>query len=34
MDLLIDTHAVLWFITEDAKLPKRTKQIIEDAANN
>ena len=34
MDLLIDTHAVLWFITEDRRLPKKTKQIIEDVLNN
>jgi PIN domain nuclease of toxin-antitoxin system len=34
MDFLLDTHAVLWFITGDSKLPKKTKQIIEDVRNN
>jgi PIN domain nuclease of toxin-antitoxin system len=34
MEFLLDTHAVLWFITEDDKLPKKTKRIIEDARNN
>jgi PIN domain nuclease of toxin-antitoxin system len=34
MNLLIDTHAVIWFITEDSKLPLKTKQIIEDIENN
>ena len=34
MDLLIDTHAVIWFITEDKKLPLKTKQIIENIENN
>lgn len=31
MDLLIDTHAVIWFITEDSKLPLKTKKIIENS---
>jgi len=34
MNLLIDTHAVIWFITEDKKLPLKTKQIIEDVENS
>ena len=34
MNLLLDTHAVLWFITEDPQLPVRTKKLIENAANN
>ena len=34
MNLLIDTHAVLWFITENAKLPVKTKQLIESGENN
>lgn len=29
MNLLIDTHALIWFITDNAKLPHKTKQIIE-----
>ena len=34
MDFLIDTHAIIWFITDSAKLPRKTKQIIEDKGNN
>lgn len=34
MDLLIDTHAVIWFITEDKKLPQKTRQILENVENN
>ncbi|TKB95917.1 type II toxin-antitoxin system VapC family toxin [Pedobacter cryophilus] len=34
MDVLIDTHAVIWFITNDSKLPKKAKIIIEDINNN
>ena len=33
MELLIDTHTVFWFITEDKKLPTNTKRIIEDVDN-
>ncbi len=33
MNLLIDTHAVIWFIADNPKLPKSTKQIIEDSNN-
>ena len=33
MDLLIDTHAVIWFITDDSKLSQKTKQIIENIEN-
>ncbi len=34
MDLLLDTHTVIWFITEDSKLPLKTKKIIENSENN
>jgi PIN domain nuclease of toxin-antitoxin system len=34
MNLLIDTHAVIWFITEDSDLPLKTKKIIESPVNN
>jgi PIN domain nuclease of toxin-antitoxin system len=34
MDLLIDTHAVIWFITEDSNLPLKTRRIIENTDNN
>ena len=34
MNYLVDTHAIIWFITEDKKLPQKTKQIIEDDENN
>ncbi len=31
MNLLLDTHAVIWFITEDNQLPSPLKELIEDA---
>ena len=34
MNLLIDTHALIWFITDNDKLPLKTKQIIENKENN
>ena len=34
MNLLIDTHALIWFITDNDKLPLKTKQIIENNENN
>ncbi len=34
MDYLIDTHAVIWFITDDRQLPTKTKKLIEDSKNN
>ncbi|MEK6480577.1 type II toxin-antitoxin system VapC family toxin [Catalinimonas sp. 4WD22] len=33
MNLLVDTHAVIWFITEDDQLPINVKKLIEDATN-
>ncbi|MEM8886986.1 MAG: type II toxin-antitoxin system VapC family toxin [Bacteroidota bacterium] len=33
MNLLLDTHAVLWFITDDPKLPENTKNLIKDGNN-
>lgn len=33
MNLLIDTHALIWFITEDSLLPLETKAIIENTNN-
>lgn len=33
MNVLLDTHAVIWFITEDDNLPIRTKGLIEDTTN-
>lgn len=33
MNILLDTHAVIWFITEDPKLPLASKKIIEDPKN-
>ena len=34
MDLLLDTHTIIWFITENQKLPLATKQLIEDTRHN
>jgi PIN domain nuclease of toxin-antitoxin system len=31
--LLLDTHAFLWFITNDAKLSATAKALIADATN-
>jgi len=33
MNLLIDTHALIWFITDNERLPLKTKQIIENKEN-
>ncbi len=34
MNLLVDTHALIWFITDDAKLPNTLRQIMEDPQND
>jgi len=33
MDLLLDTHAILWYITGDKQLPKKIVDIINDDSN-
>ncbi len=33
MNLLLDTHAMLWFFWDDAKLSATAKTLIEDPAN-
>ena len=33
MKILLDTHAFLWFISADPKLPPRTRFAIQDGAN-
>ncbi|MGQ7855695.1 type II toxin-antitoxin system VapC family toxin [Pedobacter sp. WC2501] len=33
MNLLLDTHIVIWFITNNGKLSKKIKNIIEDSNN-
>ncbi len=33
MNLIIDTHATIWFITEDKTLPTNVKALIEDSSN-
>lgn len=33
MDFLLDTHAAIWFITEDIKLPQNSKALIENHKN-
>lgn len=33
MKLLLDTHVVIWFITNDAKLPLETKNLIRSSEN-
>lgn len=34
MDILLDTHVVIWFITDDPKLPVASKKFIENPNNN
>jgi len=34
MNILLDTHALIWFITEDSKLPLASKKLIEDPKNS
>lgn len=34
MTILLDTHAVIWFITNDPKLPLASKLMIEDISHN
>lgn len=34
MDLLIDTHTLLWFYAADSKLDQKTKNVILDTENN
>ena len=33
MNLIIDTHAVIWFITGDEQLPPHAKNLIKDPLN-
>ncbi|MBO9613993.1 MAG: type II toxin-antitoxin system VapC family toxin [Dyadobacter sp.] len=33
MDLLLDTHAIVWYITEDSRLPMSIRRQIEDSTN-
>ena len=33
MNLLLDTHAFLWFIDGSAKLSQRARELIEDQGN-
>jgi len=34
VNLLLDTHALLWFLTNDPKLSERAKSAIESSSNN
>lgn len=34
MRLLLDTHALLWWLADDASLPKRARSAIADTSNN
>lgn len=33
MNVLLDTHAVIWFLTEDDQLPKNVKIFIQNRSN-
>jgi len=34
MDIIVDTHAAIWFITDNKQLPESSKKIIEEPENN
>ena len=34
MRVLLDTHAFLWFITDDRRLSRRAREIMEDSEND
>jgi len=34
MNLLLDTHVAIWFITDDKNLPSTIKKVIENSLNN
>ena len=34
MNLLLDTHALLWFISGESKLSENARRLIEDATND
>ncbi len=34
MNLLLDTHVMIWFMTDDKRLPEKNKEQIEDEANS
>jgi len=34
MKLLLDTHILLWALTDDARLPVKARKLIEDAGND
>jgi PIN domain nuclease of toxin-antitoxin system len=33
MNLLLDTHALLWFLTDSPKLPNGTRDVLKDMSN-
>jgi len=33
MNLLLDTHVIIWFITDDKKLPRKIDELIKDENN-
>lgn len=34
MDLLLDTHSLIWFLNGDEKLSEKAKYVIEDSSNS
>lgn len=34
MDILLDTHSLIWFLNGDEKLSKKAKSAIEDPSNS
>lgn len=34
MDVIVDTHAAIWFITDHERLPEFSKKVIEEPQNS
>ncbi len=33
MNVIVDTHAIIWYITDDTQLPSASKRVIDDREN-
>ena len=34
MNLLLDTHTIIWYFQNDEKLPSNISELLEDSSNN
>ena len=34
MELLLDTHTIIWYVEDDPRLPKHIRQTLKDDSNN